>query len=78
MLRGEAVIRLRRLLHGEVVTFRLSGSEPSFVDMPTLWVHNIQNVGPGELLTAFWTDQLLDREQPDQYPERVEIEEAVT
>ena len=78
VLRGEAVIRLRRLLHGEVVTFRLSGSEPSFVDMPTLWVHNIQNVGPGELLTAFWTDQLLDREHPDQYPERVEIEEAVT
>ena len=45
VVRGEAEIALRRLLHDDVVTFRLSGDRPSFVDMPTLWVHHIRNVG---------------------------------
>ena len=71
MVKGEAEIALRRLLHDDVVTFRLSGDRPSFVDMPTLWVHNIRNVGDDELVTMFWADQLLDPEHPDQYPERV-------
>lgn len=68
---GEAEISLRRLLHNEVVTFRLSGEAPSFVDMPSLWVHNIRNVGSSDLVTMFWTDQLLDPENPDQFPEKV-------
>lgn len=71
VLRGEAKISLRRLLHDDVVTFRLSGNTPSYVDMPTLWVHNIRNVGDTELVTMFWADQLLDPENPDQYPEKV-------
>jgi UDP-2-acetamido-2,6-beta-L-arabino-hexul-4-ose reductase len=71
VVKGEAEIALRRLLHDTVVRFRLSGSKPAFVDMPTLWVHNIKNVGDGELVTTFWGDQLLDLARPDQYPERV-------
>ena len=73
VVRGEAEISLRRLLHDDVVTFRLSGNTPSFVDMPTLWVHNIRNVGDSELVTMFWADQLLDPENPDQYPEKVAL-----
>ena len=68
---GEAEISLRRLLHDDVVTFRLSGDQPSFVDMPTMWVHNLRNVGEGDLVTMFWADQLLDPDRPDQYPEKV-------
>jgi len=71
VVRGEAEICLRRLLHDELVTFRLSGDDPSFVDMPTLWTHSISNVGDTDLVTMFWTDQLLDPESPDQYPEQV-------
>lgn len=72
VVKGEAEIKLRRLLHDDVVTFRLSGDVPSFVDMPTLWVHNIRNVGDSELVTMFWADQLLDPDNPDQYAEKVE------
>ena len=74
VVRGEAEIGLRRLLHDEIVTFRIGGERPGFVDMPTLWVHNIRNVGDSELVTMFWTDQLLDPHEPDQYPERVHLE----
>lgn len=73
VVKGEAEIALRRLLDDRVVRFRVSGSEPGFVDMPTLWVHNITNVGEGELVTTFWGNQLLDFAHPDQYPERVEL-----
>lgn len=71
VVKGEAEIGLRRLLHDEVVTFRLSGEHPSFIDMPALWVHNIRNVGDTELVTVFWSDQLLDPKHPDQFAELV-------
>jgi UDP-2-acetamido-2,6-beta-L-arabino-hexul-4-ose reductase len=71
---GEAEVELRRLLHDEVVTVRVSGERPVFVDMPTLWVHNIRNVGDSDLLTLFWADQLLDPDNPDQFPEPIALE----
>ncbi len=74
VFRGEAEIALRRLFSDEVVTFRVSGSEPVVLDMPTLWVHNLRNVGDEDLITVFWSDQLLDPEHPDQYPMNVDQE----
>jgi UDP-2-acetamido-2,6-beta-L-arabino-hexul-4-ose reductase len=71
VLRGEAEISLRRLLHDDVVTFRVSGDEPAIVDMPTMWAHNITNTGSGELLTLFWANDLFDAANPDTYPEEV-------
>ncbi|MFK5636023.1 NAD-dependent epimerase/dehydratase family protein [Ornithinimicrobium sp. LYQ103] len=71
VVKGEAEIELRRLLHEEVVTFHLSGDKPSFIDMPALWVHNIRNVGDTDLVTMFWADQLLDMKNPDQFPETI-------
>ena len=72
VVKGTAEIRLRRLLHDDVVTFRLSGDAPSYVDMPTLWVHSIRNVGESELVTMFWADELLNRDNADQFPESVD------
>lgn len=74
VVKGEAVIKLRRLLHDDIVSFRVNGSEPGVIDMPTLWVHNIRNVGNEELITMFWSNQLLDATRPDQFQERVENE----
>jgi UDP-2-acetamido-2,6-beta-L-arabino-hexul-4-ose reductase len=73
VVRGEAEIELRRLFHDDVVIFRLSGRRPALVDMPTMWAHNIRNVGETELLTLFWSNQLLDRDNPDQFPELVKV-----
>lgn len=74
VVKGEAEVQLRRLLHDDVVTLRVSGDRPVFVDMPTLWVHNIRNVGDSDLLTLFWADQLLDSDHPDQFPETIALE----
>ena len=77
IVQGRAEIQLRRLLHGQVVSFRTSGQGPEIVDMPTLWVHNIRNVGETELVTMFWADQLLDPKNPDQFPEMISQEGMV-
>ncbi|RZU50157.1 UDP-2-acetamido-2,6-beta-L-arabino-hexul-4-ose reductase [Krasilnikovia cinnamomea] len=68
---GEAEIRMRRVLHDDVVTFRVTGDEPALVDMPAMWAHNITNVGAGELTTLFWANDLFDPAHPDTYPEAV-------
>jgi len=72
VLSGTAEISLRRVLHEDVVRFRVTGSDHAFVDMPTLWVHNIKNVGDEELVTMFWADQLLNPAAPDTYWESVD------
>lgn len=69
---GQARISLRKLFTDEVVSFDVTGDAPAVVDMPTMWVHNITNTGPGELTTLFWTNELFDPQAPDTYPEAVE------
>lgn len=87
VVRGEAEIALRRLYDDQVIRFRVSGDKPGFVDMPTMWTHNIRNVGDEDVITTFWADQLLDPDDPDQYAQpvvepvetqSVETEEAST
>lgn len=74
VISGTAEIALRRVYDDEVIRFRVTGDERCFVDMPTMWVHNITNVGDDELVTIFWADQLLNPASPDTYWEPVEIE----
>ena len=73
VLRGRAVIALRRLFDDAIIRFPVEGGTPAIVDMPTMWVHSITNVGEEELLTLFWADEMLDPERPDTYAERVEF-----
>jgi UDP-2-acetamido-2,6-beta-L-arabino-hexul-4-ose reductase len=72
VLAGEATIRLRKLFSDEVVSFRVTGSEPVAVDMPTMWSHNITNTGDDLLFTSFWTNDIFDPERPDTTSEEVE------
>lgn len=67
VVRGEAVIRIRRVLSDEVWEYRASGETPAAVDMPTLHTHSIENVGEDELLTLFWSHELFDPANPDTY-----------
>ena len=73
VLHGEGEIRLRRLFHSNVVTFKVSGTRPALVDMPTLWTHSITNVGQTDLTTLFWTNELFDPQAADTYAEPVDI-----
>lgn len=71
VLQGEARIEMRRVLTDDIHRFAVAGDEPAFVDMPTLWTHNITNVGDSELLTLFWTHELFDPSAPDTFADPV-------
>jgi UDP-2-acetamido-2,6-beta-L-arabino-hexul-4-ose reductase len=72
VLDGEARIALRKVFSDEVVSLDVTGEAPVAVDMPTMWAHNITNVGSRPLTTLFWTNELFDPAAPDTHPEQVE------
>lgn len=71
VLKGEAIIRIRRVLGGPVWEYRVSGDTPAAVDMPTMHTHSIENVGNSRLLTLFWTNEIFDPANPDTYSDPV-------
>jgi len=71
VIKGKARIELRRIGTDKVLSFNLDGSQPSFVDMPVWYTHNITNVGAEELYTIFWINEHFDVNDPDTYFENV-------
>lgn len=67
VIKGKALIQLRKVGATEVLNFELDGAEPAYVDMPIWYTHNIQNVGEEELLTIFWINEHYDPNDPDTY-----------
>lgn len=71
VMSGTGEIAMRRMFSDEVVRYSVNGEQPVAIDMPTMWSHNITNVGSGELYTAFWVNEIFDPASPDTFPEEV-------
>lgn len=71
VIKGKARIQLRRIGTDEVLDFDLDGAEPSYVDMPVWYTHNITNIGTEELYTQFWINEWYNPEDGDTYFEQV-------
>lgn len=71
VIKGKARIELRRIGTDKVLSFELDGKEPSFVDMPVWYTHNITNIGKEELYTIFWINEHFDASDPDTFFEKV-------
>jgi UDP-2-acetamido-2,6-beta-L-arabino-hexul-4-ose reductase len=71
VIKGRALIQLRKIGTKEVFDYYLSGEEPAYVDMPIWYTHNIKNIGEGELYTMFWINEFYDANDPDTYFEKV-------
>ncbi len=71
VIKGKALIQLRKIGTDEVINYELDGNEPAFVDMPIWTTHNIKNIGDEELLTVFWINEPFDANDPDTYFETV-------
>ncbi|MBU4537180.1 MAG: NAD-dependent epimerase/dehydratase family protein [Weeksellaceae bacterium] len=67
VIKGKALIQLRKMDSEEVLDFYLDGSEPAYVDMPVWYTHNIKNIGEEELYTLFWINEPYDPEDADTY-----------
>ena len=71
VIKGSALIQLRKIGTKEVFDYYLSGDEPAYVDMPIWYTHNIKNIGEEELYTMFWINEFYDANDPDTYFEKV-------
>ena len=71
VIKGKALIQLRKVGTNKVIDYYLSGDEPAYVDMPIWYTHNIKNVGQEELYTIFWINEFYDAKDPDTYFEKV-------
>lgn len=71
VIKGKALIQLRKIGTDEVLDFYLDGDEPSYVDMPIWYTHNIKNIGEDVLYTNFWINECYDPEDADTYFENV-------
>lgn len=71
VIQGKALIQLRKIGTDEILSFELDGNQPSFVDMPVWYTHNVKNIGEDELLTVFWINEPFDPMDPDTYFEIV-------
>jgi len=71
VIKGSAIIKLRKVGTNIVHSFFLSEDEPSFVDIPLWHVHNIENVGSQDLFTIFWINEYYNPIDSDTYYENV-------
>lgn len=67
VIKGKALIQLRKIDSEEILNFELDGINPSYVDMPIWYTHNIKNTGDEELYTIFWINELYNPEDADTY-----------
>lgn len=73
VVEGLAEITFRNKINSQdVIHYKVSGDEMTVLDIPTGYVHAITNVGENDLITLFWANEILDKEKPDTFYEKVE------
>lgn len=71
ILKGSAKIEMRKVGTEQINTYLISEEDNKVIDMPIFYTHNITNVGSDELVCAFWTNEIFDKDNPDTYYETV-------
>lgn len=71
VIKGKALIQLRKIGTKEKLEFELDGTHPAYIDMPIWYTHNITNIGKDELYTVFWINEAFDPNDPDTHFEKV-------
>lgn len=71
VIKGKALIQLRKIGTTDIINLNLDGRNPSFVDIPIWYTHNIKNIGTEELYTQFWINEWFNPEDRDTFYEPV-------
>ena len=59
-MEGDAVIRFRHILGGDIIEYHVSGRDFRVVDIPPGYTHSIENVGQNDLIVLFWADEIFN------------------
>jgi UDP-2-acetamido-2,6-beta-L-arabino-hexul-4-ose reductase len=67
VMEGDAVIRFRHIMGGDVIEYTVSGREFRVVDIPPGYIHSIENIGQNDLIVLFWAAEIFDPADPDAF-----------
>lgn len=67
VVEGDAVIRFRHILGGDIIEYPVSGREFRVIDIPPGYTHAIDNIGQRDLIVLFWANEIFDPDIPDTY-----------
>lgn len=71
VIKGSALIEIRKIGSNEKVSFTVSDKNPVFVDMKVWHTHNIKNIGDDNLITFFWINEFYNDKDSDTFFEKV-------
>lgn len=71
VVKGEGVIRFRKVGCNEIIEYRVNGDKLTVVDIPCGYTHNIENVGEDDMVTIMWANEPFDKNNPDTFYEEV-------
>ena len=71
VIKGKALIKIRKVGESKVIKLIITGSKPSFIDIPIWHTHSIENIGKDELVTVFWINEHYDENNSDTFLEIV-------
>lgn len=67
VVKGNGVIRFRKINSDKVIEYFVSGEKLEVVDIPCGYTHNIENIGDSDMVTIMWANEPFDKEKPDTY-----------
>ena len=71
VVKGEGVIRFRKINETEVIEYHVSDKKLEVVDIPVGYTHNIENTGKEDMVTIMWANETFDPSHPDTFYEEV-------
>lgn len=67
VVKGEGLIRFRKIDSDEIIEYRVSGNKLEVVDIPTGYTHSIVNVGDEDMVTVMWANEPFNPDKPDTF-----------
>lgn len=67
VISGQGIIRLRKINGQEVYEYKVSQQQQVVIDIPSGYVHNIENTGETNMITIIWANEGFNEERPDTY-----------
>ena len=72
VVKGNALIRERKIGSDEIIEFTVSGENPEAVYMLPGYTHSIENLSDTEeLITVMWANETFDKTRPDTFYEKI-------
>ncbi len=71
VVKGEALIRQRRIDGDEILEYRASSTKMEVFEMIPGYTHDITNIGDEEMILLIWSNEVYDPKNPDTYSLKV-------